>query len=337
MTFSPKDASLTLNDMKYIKYVRKENNSYYRRKRAVASHTRWGENNPNALSSYLIGEKEMTAEERKSAELPCGYTIAESWAALRKCWLGFNITKDQGDRDGMEEFAYRIRRIQAEMGIKPTNFDSDILDENTVNRIDSLYRKTLPPFNEAVENSEQQTNESNELDYGRIMDGSNCNSQSIPAPRQEIFTTHKQTSRSSNSCPSPSPAYQPKADVKVQVKDYENSCYFGPPKQVEQSQEHIKEIKTIYKKQRHAPPMNLDNFAVSGPENTLGVPNPDQPPIQPILRKQSCTYSPAKDPPHVIHKDKSCEYDPPQSQLERSEKEKDIQTKSKSCHYKSEF
>ena len=83
------------------------------------------------LSSYLNGEKEMTAEERKNVLLPCGCTIAESWAALRKCWLGFDITKDQGDKDGMAEYANRIRKMQAEMGIKPTNFDSDILDENT--------------------------------------------------------------------------------------------------------------------------------------------------------------------------------------------------------------
>ena len=89
--------------MKYIKYVRRENNIYYRRrKRAVGSHTRWGEHNPDALSSYLKGEKEMTAEDRKSAELPCGWTIAESWAALRKCWLAFYITKSQGDIMGWQ-------------------------------------------------------------------------------------------------------------------------------------------------------------------------------------------------------------------------------------------
>ena len=158
--------------MKYIKYSRRENNIYYRRrKRAVGSHTPWGEHNPDALSSYLNGEKEMTAEERKSSLLPSGWTIAKSWAALRKCWLGFDITKDQGDKDGMVEYAYRIRKIQAEMGIKPTNFDSDILDENTVNRIDALYRKTPPLFDEAVKNSEHQTDENNDLDYGQIMDG----------------------------------------------------------------------------------------------------------------------------------------------------------------------
>lgn len=69
--------------MKYTNYVRRENNIYYRwRRRAVGSHTRWGDRNPNALSSYLKGEREMTAECRKNSLLPCGWTIAKSWAAL---------------------------------------------------------------------------------------------------------------------------------------------------------------------------------------------------------------------------------------------------------------
>src|SRR6478735_11643213 len=118
--------------MKYPKVIRRENNIYYRRRNiAIGSHSRWGVRNPDGLSSYLNGEKDMTAVERKNFRLPCGRTVAESWAALRKCWLGFYITKDQDDNDGMVEFAYRIRKIQAEMGIQPTNFDPEILDENT--------------------------------------------------------------------------------------------------------------------------------------------------------------------------------------------------------------
>ena len=55
----------------------------------------------------------------------------------------------------MVEYAYRIRKIQAELSISPTNFDSDILDENTVNRIDALYRKSPPQLDEAVKEGEQ--------------------------------------------------------------------------------------------------------------------------------------------------------------------------------------
>jgi hypothetical protein len=315
--------------MKYTNYVRRENNIYYRRRRrAVGSHTRWGDRNPNALSSYLKGEREMTAECRKNSLLPCGWTIAKSWAALRKCWLGFNITKSQNDRQGMEEFARRIRKIQAELGIEPTNFDSDILDENTVNRIDAIYRKSAP-VNEAVKNGEQQIDESNELDCGQIMDWSSGSNKSMPAPRGEIFTTH--LSRRDKSCPSP--ALQPNVNVEVHVTDFENSCYDGPPKLTYQAQIHVKKVKTIYKRQCQAPRTNQDNFAVSAPEDTLAVPDPNQPPIEPIIRKGSCIYPPAKGPPQPIKRDKSCEYDPQVNEMKSSKKEKVIQRRPKSCPY----
>ena len=307
--------------MKYIKYTRRENNIYYRRrKKAVGSHTRWGEHNPDALSSYLNGEKEMTAYDRKSAELPCGFTIAQSWAALRKCWLAFYITKSQGDIIGMADYTKRIRKLQTEMGINPTKFESDILDENTALLIDQRYRKS-PTQQDEVQDGEQPTIESKEMDYEQIMVAPTTNTGNQPSPRQEIFATY--LSRD-NSCPSP--AYQPDA----------NSYYIGPPKPADQSQEHVKEIKTIYKKQRQAPPRNQNNFAVSGPENTLAVPNPNRPPIKPILRGKYCDYQRAEDPPHTIHKAKSCPSDPQVNQMQRNEKEKAEQRRAKSCRYTSQ-
>ena len=49
----------------------------------------------------------MTAESRKKFVLPCGRTLAASWAALR-----VNIAKSQNNILRMQEFAYRIRKIQ---------------------------------------------------------------------------------------------------------------------------------------------------------------------------------------------------------------------------------
>jgi hypothetical protein len=118
----------------------------------------------------------------------------------------------------------------------------------------------------------------------------------------------------------------------VKVVDYENSCYIGPPKQ--QYEIHFKMIKTIYKKQSQVPPTNQwkNNFSASPPENTLAVPDPNQPPIQ-TIRKGSCIYPPAKGPPQPIKRDKSCEYDSSQSQMQSSKKEKVIRRKEKSCRY----
>ncbi len=316
--------------MKYIKYATRENNIYYRRrKRAVGSHTHWGERNPSGHSLHLKTESIMSAEERKNFRLPCGWTVAESWAALRKCWLAFDITKSQEDRQGMTEYAYRIRRIQAELNIPPTTFDSDILDENTVNRIDFLYRKSPPTSDEAVNKDEDSAAESGDMDYAQIMRGSDNSMETMPIPRQEIF------SRKEKSCPSP--VYQPNVLVYVQVTDFENSCYVGPPKPARKSKIQAKKIKTIYKKQCQVPPTNQDNFAASGPENTLAVPNPNRPPIEPILQRKSCLYQPPEDPPpHTIHKDKSCPSDLQVNQMQRNEKERADQRKGKSCRYSSQ-
>jgi hypothetical protein len=80
------------------------------------------------------------------------------------------------------KFARRIRRIQAEMAISPTNFDSDILDADTVNRIDALYRKSPALFTEASGNYEESADETTDMDYPEIMSLSDSNSDSMPAP-----------------------------------------------------------------------------------------------------------------------------------------------------------
>lgn len=70
----------------------------------------------------------MTAHERKNTELPCGYSLAQSWCALRSSWIGFNIAHSGGNHDKMKYYASFIRKLQKEMGIEVTKFDADILD-----------------------------------------------------------------------------------------------------------------------------------------------------------------------------------------------------------------
>lgn len=141
----------------------------------------------------------MTAEYRKKFVLPCGRTLAASWAALRKCWLGFNIAKSQDNILRVQEYAYRIRKIQNQMGIKPTDFDHDIIDENTAMLIDMEYRSQSPLNHET--NAEESRTETSEMDYEGIMMGSINDTAKMPGPRKEIFTVHE--SRRDKSCPSP--------------------------------------------------------------------------------------------------------------------------------------
>jgi len=71
----------------------------------------------------------MHHAERKAFVLPCRYTLAQSWAALRKAWLAFKIANSNGDIQTMREYARIIRTLQLQMGIPGTIFDDDIFDQ----------------------------------------------------------------------------------------------------------------------------------------------------------------------------------------------------------------
>jgi hypothetical protein len=180
-------------------YYRRLNNCYYRSDadkpkrwhKAVASHSPYGSRNPNAISRYIPNEAIMYHNDRKSFILPCGRTIAESWAALRKSWLGFKIARSNCDTELMTHYASFITKVQLQMGIQVTNFDSYILDERALSEIASscFYEKLI---------EDEDTIEEDGPDYDSMMDDAqskvNGNSENIAPPRQDIFD------RSENSC-----------------------------------------------------------------------------------------------------------------------------------------
>ena len=216
----------------------------------------------------------MTAESRKKFVLPCGRTLAASWAALRKCWLGFNIAKSQDNILRMQEYAYRIRKIQNQMGIKPTDFDQDIIDENTAMLIDMEYR-SQSPLNQELKNAEESRTEITEMNYAEIMTGSNTINK-MPDPRENIFTTHY--SRTDKSCPSP--AVRPLAKIVKKATYYNDSCYSGQPKPGEPTKVQVNRHIINYDNQCYTGPENLDS------EETSAAPESERKPLQLQIRRK---------------------------------------------------
>ena len=131
---------------------------------------------------------------------PCGRTLAQSWSALRKSWLGFKIARSNGDAALMTHYASFINKVQMEMGIPTTVFDSNIIDELDFSEI---IDRTC--FNEKfVENENECTIEEVGPDYDSMMDDArskmNHNAVEMTPPRQNIFD------KSKNSCFHISPA-----------------------------------------------------------------------------------------------------------------------------------
>ena len=124
----------------------------------------------------------------------------------------------------MQKYAYRIRKIQAQMGIRPTDFDTHILDENTVMLIDMKYRSQAEQDQE-LDNTKESRMETTELNYEA---GPNT-SVKLPGPRENIFATHYP--RIDKSCLSPSDPPQVKIDKKLPY--YNRSCPVGPVAKIE--------------------------------------------------------------------------------------------------------
>jgi hypothetical protein len=191
----------------------------------VASHSCSDGPNSNALSRYIDSEDTMHHSERKSFELPCGKTVAESWGALRKAWLGFKIALANHDAALMTHYASFIRKVQIEMGIQVTEFDPDILDE--------------PVDKEAVRSCAYEVSSDHltdqELDYGSIMENARSNiddrHEIIPTPRQNIFGSSLTGPR--NACWHPRSPKASKAKVeadKSRTIHVRRSCIHIPPR-----------------------------------------------------------------------------------------------------------
>lgn len=174
---------------------RQQNNWYYgtsvsgpkRWHKAVTSRSRYGFRNPNAISHYIPNEDLMNHNVRKSFVLPCGRTVAESWSALRKSWLGFKIALSNDDRELMRHYASFITKVELEMGVQITHFDSDILDAQEVSEIAGrcFYKKV-----DEVDD-DGSTVEEEGPDYDSIMDDArskvNGEAEKVAPPRQHIF------------------------------------------------------------------------------------------------------------------------------------------------------
>ena len=64
--------------------------------------------------------------------LPSGLTRSQTWAIIRKAWLGFRISKSKHNMNDMIKWAHVIRKNQADLDIKLTEFTDPIVLDGPV-------------------------------------------------------------------------------------------------------------------------------------------------------------------------------------------------------------
>jgi hypothetical protein len=154
------------------------------------------ERNPSVMSQYIPNENAMTSDERKHTELPCGYTLAQSWCALRRSWVGFNIAHSKGDHDNMKYYASFIRKVQTEMGIDVTKFDPETLDEAEEDK-ESENEGDSQKDIEEVEKANDEPNYDDIL--GEVHTRLKSEHTSCPGPREQIFAKNHEKSENVDS------------------------------------------------------------------------------------------------------------------------------------------
>jgi hypothetical protein len=241
----------------------------------------------------------MHHAERKAFVLPCRYTLAQSWAALRKAWLAFKTANANGDIQTMRDYAPIIRTLQIQMGIRGTIFEDYIFDEEDerdllveVSRLEMPWKKQgqialdRSPDYEAFRNN-------NTLD------------KPIQGPRNEIFVSHHakvvEYKTSANSCPVPE--------------------YYGRAGTQEHNEGVIKENIENNEFQYYVDTSDIDDR--SPDEDRLLDKDDVYPENQFISQVPDCT----------IHKDKGCSYQSSDYTVLYDENEKDIKRKPRACPY----
>ena len=54
--------------------------------------------------------------------LPSGYYNTQGYACLKRCWIGFRISKAKGNHEKMVWYAKGIQRVQRELGLVVSSF-----------------------------------------------------------------------------------------------------------------------------------------------------------------------------------------------------------------------
>ena len=77
--------------------------------------------NPFAAEPHLA-QKRKTTRDDGFAPNSIGFSINQTWGALKRCWRAFRIAKKDGDWENMQKYAKRIRKLQYELDVTISEF-----------------------------------------------------------------------------------------------------------------------------------------------------------------------------------------------------------------------
>lgn len=104
--------------------------------------------------------------------LESGFTEAVTWGALKKAWIGFNISKHNDEFDRLEHYAKVIQKLQRELGGNVTDFSNIGLPASEAWKWDNYKNYYSEDDDEENKNNSNSNYEktSSEIDYNKYQE-----------------------------------------------------------------------------------------------------------------------------------------------------------------------
>lgn len=106
--------------------------------------------------------------EEKDRKLRLGFTIGQTWGAVRKAWVGYCIAlnKDEGEKTLL--YASIIQKLQGELGIPVREFAEVDIFGSAIDKDESKLAVIDPFTNETIQEAKEDEDDYREIDFDSL-------------------------------------------------------------------------------------------------------------------------------------------------------------------------
>jgi hypothetical protein len=108
------------------------------------------------------------AAEEKDRMLPSGYTVGQTWGALRKAWVGYCIALHKNEEEKTLLYASIIQKMQRELGIPVREFAEVDMFGSVIDKEESKLAVIDPFTNEKIQHAREDEDDYVEIDFNSL-------------------------------------------------------------------------------------------------------------------------------------------------------------------------
>jgi hypothetical protein len=135
-------------------------------------------NNPYQLGSYTSRKQYFPSQTlhvyhrlqqaESDRKLPSGYTVGQTWGALRKAWLAYCIALSKTEDEKALLYASILQKLQRELGIPVREFAEVDMFGSVIDKEESKLAVIDPFSNEKIQDAKGDEDDYVEIDFNSL-------------------------------------------------------------------------------------------------------------------------------------------------------------------------